>query len=85
MEKVLKLGAITFGLPIEDGEESENPERILYILSIKGPANLSDKLWFEEQYRKIKPDFRCKTELRHFHFFHNCPQQVLCSNPSWRN
>ena len=33
--KVLKLGAITFGLLIEDGEESRNAEQMLDILSIK--------------------------------------------------
>ena len=35
VEYRLKLGAITFGLLIEDGEESGNAERILDILSIK--------------------------------------------------
>ena len=31
MENVLKLGAITFDISIEDGEESWNAELILYI------------------------------------------------------
>ena len=41
MEKVLKLGAIKFGLSIGDGEESGKAKGILYILLIKKSANLS--------------------------------------------